>query len=315
MYCYARCFDKISYKFRHFANRINSNRTRYAITIAICTVTKIISLLNSKSCMDIFVNSSRLQQERSMEYVDHKDDLKEVFGIAFEIFLYTMAKQHVRKNLSKHEQTIKAGFDRNSLYQDSSKEKNIRGYRYELYCGSKANHSTQCTLLTQINYEEAWKLNENRSVDSDKYDRSVFDALLMRYEEPDGKNRWDSPLFVTFPDRVLEFEEISKALLGKKAPPPNMSTQNAPLSSTNFLYDLNRVVKDVTDKLIKHIKDGDRGQIHIAGYRDLSIDVTNITIQKLVILSRQYLTYSKMHAPDINQVPQLYIQYLRANLN
>lgn len=71
----------------------------------------------------------------------------------------------------------------------------------------------------------------------------------------------------------------------------------------------------MTDKLIKHIKDGDRGQIHIAGYRDLSIDVTNITIQKLVILSRQYLTYSKMHAPDINQVPQLYIQYLRANLN
>lgn len=102
----------------------------------------------------------------------------------------------------------------------------IKGYRYELYCGSKANHSTQCTLLTQINYEEAWKLNENRSVDSDKYDRSVFDALLMRYEEPDGKNRWDSPLFVTFPDRVLDFEEISKALLGKKAPPPNMSTQN-----------------------------------------------------------------------------------------
>ncbi|KAI4467195.1 hypothetical protein MML48_2g00005228 [Holotrichia oblita] len=243
--------------------------------------------------------------------------------------------------LSELEQTIKAGFDKNSLYQDSSKEKHIRGilksevfrllrsdnivildglnyikgYRYELYCGSKANHSTQCTLLTQINYEEAWKSNENRSDDSEKYEKSVFDALLMRYEEPDGKNRWDSPLFVTFPDRILEFEEISKALLGKKAPPPNMSTQNAPLSSTNFLYDLNRIVKDMTDKLIQHIKNGDRGQIHIAGYKDLSIDVTNITIQKLVILSRQYLTYSKMHAPEINQVPQLYIQYLRANLN
>ncbi|KAI4467191.1 hypothetical protein MML48_2g00013203 [Holotrichia oblita] len=243
--------------------------------------------------------------------------------------------------LSELEQTIKAGFDKNSLYQDSSKEKHIRGilksevfrllrsdnivildglnyikgYRYELYCGSKANHSTQCTLLTQINYEEAWKSNENRSDDSEKYEKSVFDALLMRYEEPDGKNRWDSPLFVTFSDRILEFEEISKALLGKKAPPPNMSTQNAPLSSTNFLYDLNRIVKDMTDKLIQHIKNGDRGQIHIAGYKDLSIDVTNITIQKLVILSRQYFTYSKMHAPEINQVPQLYIQYLRANLN
>lgn len=101
----------------------------------------------------------------------------------------------------------------------------IKGYRYELYCSSKANHSTQCTLLTQINYEEAWKLNENRK-DGEKYERSVFDALLMRFEEPENRSRWDSPLFVILPEQRLEFDEISKVLFGKKAPPPNMSTQN-----------------------------------------------------------------------------------------
>ncbi|KRT86620.1 hypothetical protein AMK59_2795 [Oryctes borbonicus] len=243
--------------------------------------------------------------------------------------------------ISEYEQLIKAGFNKNELYQDSSKEKHIRGilksevlrllrsdnviildalnyikgYRYELYCGSKANRSTQCTLLTQINYEEAWRLNDSQSEKSEKYQRSIFDALVFRYEEPDGKNRWDAPLFVTFPDRTLEFDDIAKALLGKKAPPPNMSTQNAPLSSTNFLYDLNRVVKDVTDKIIKYINNGARGEIRVPGYEDLSIDVTNITVQKLVILSRQYVVYSKMHAPNIKQVPQLYIQYLRSNLS
>lgn len=242
--------------------------------------------------------------------------------------------------VSEYEQTIKAGFDKNSLYQDSAKEKHIRailksevlrllrsdnlvildalnyikGYRYELYCSSKANHSTQCTLLTQINYEEAWKLNENRK-DGEKYERSVFDALLMRFEEPENRSRWDSPLFVILPEQRLEFDEISKVLFGKKAPPPNMSTQNAPLSSTNFLFDLNKVVKEITDKIIKYVKSGGKGVIVIPGYDDLSIDVTNITIQKLVVLSRQYLTYSKMHAPDIQQVPQLYIQYLRTNLS
>lgn len=74
-------------------------------------------------------------------------------------------------------------------------------------------------------------------------------------------------------------------------------------------------MKEITDKIIKYVKSGGKGVIVIPGYDDLSIDVTNITIQKLVVLSRQYLTYSKMHAPDIQQVPQLYIQYLRTNLS
>lgn len=106
----------------------------------------------------------------------------------------------------------------------------IKGFRYELYCGSKANRSTQCTLLTQINYEQAWNFNEHRREDNEKYERTVFEELLMRYEEPDGNSRWDSPLFVTFPGQTLEFEEMSSALFGKKAPPPNMSTQNVSTS-------------------------------------------------------------------------------------
>lgn len=102
----------------------------------------------------------------------------------------------------------------------------IKGYRYELYCGTKANKNTQCTVHTEINRDEAWTFNENRHNESDKYDRSTFDALVMRYESPEARNRWDSPLFVVFPNQELDKDAIYSSLFDKCPPTPNMSTQN-----------------------------------------------------------------------------------------
>lgn len=102
----------------------------------------------------------------------------------------------------------------------------IKGYRYELYCGTKANKNTQCTLHTEINRDEAWKFNQEKEEEEEKYDRSTFDALLMRYESPDSKNRWDSPLFLVFPNQELDRDSMYSCLFDRAPPPPNMSTQN-----------------------------------------------------------------------------------------
>lgn len=53
-----------------------------------------------------------------------------------------------------------------------------------------------------------------------------FDALVLRFEAPDSRNRWDSPLFTILKDDTLPFEDISDALFKRKAPPPNQSTQS-----------------------------------------------------------------------------------------
>lgn len=108
--------------------------------------------------------------------------------------------------ISECDQIVKAGFEKNNFYADSNKEKHIRGllksemlklispsnvvildalnyikgYRYELFCGTKANMSTQCTIHTEINREQAWTLNEKRPNVQEKYDRATFDALVMR---------------------------------------------------------------------------------------------------------------------------------------
>lgn len=99
----------------------------------------------------------------------------------------------------------------------------IKGYRYELYCVAKAVKCTQCTIHCEINIEEAFRFNQLRD---DQYSRSIFDELVMRYETPDGQNRWDAPLFVVFPGDLLNFEAINDCLFNKKPPQPNMSTQN-----------------------------------------------------------------------------------------
>lgn len=160
----------------------------------------------------------------------------------------------------------KAGFQKNEFFASSQKEKIVRadlksettrllnkndvvildaanyikGYRYELYCVSKAARTPQCTLFCGIPKEEAWTLNGNRIVDEQKdlqsdepinnscvaYTREIFDALCLRYEEPHGNSRWDSPLFSVFPGDKLALDAIYSAVYDSKAPPPNQSTQN-----------------------------------------------------------------------------------------
>ncbi|XP_044253327.1 protein KTI12 homolog [Tribolium madens] len=241
--------------------------------------------------------------------------------------------------VSEYDQIVKANFEKNSFFSDAAAEKHIRsllksevlrlitpknvvildalnyikGFRYELYCGSKANKNTQCTIHTEINRDEAWKFNENRP-ELEKYNRDTFDALVMRFEDPDGKNRWDSPLFVVFPGQELDKNAVKSCLFDSEPVIPNMSTQNPPLNSTNFLYDLDQVTKKITDALVKSKNMGAQGMVKIEDFPHLSVDISNATAQKLTILRRQYLSYCKLHPPDTKQIPQLFVQYLITSL-
>lgn len=103
------------------------------------------------------------------------------------------------------------------------------------------------------------------------------------------------------------------ANLFKKAPPkPNQSTENAPLSSTNFLYDLDRITKSVTDQLIEARKEG-VSEIEVRGCSE-GVAVPQVSVQELMMLRRQYITYSKMHTPEVDKIPELFVQYLRTSL-
>ena len=61
------------------------------------------------------------------------------------------------------------------------------------------------------------------------YAKDLLDNLVYRYEEPNGMNRWDNPLFtVPFDDATPPFEDIWAAVIGTegktKTVRPNQAT-------------------------------------------------------------------------------------------
>ena len=54
-------------------------------------------------------------------------------------------------------------------------------------------------------------------------------------------NRWDSQLFLSLAAHPLDLSTVSAGIFDRAAPPPNQSTQCQPLSSANFLHEVDKV--------------------------------------------------------------------------
>ena len=117
------------------------------------------------------------------------------------------------------------------------------GSRYELYCLSKAHKTPQVTVWCDLSPEDCLAQNT-------EYQEEVFQALVQRYEAPQQTNRWDSPLFLVLKDRPVPCKEIADSLFNLAPPPPNLSTQNKPLSSTSFLHSLDRMCGDIVQAIL-----------------------------------------------------------------
>ncbi|KAJ8003276.1 hypothetical protein DPEC_G00167740 [Dallia pectoralis] len=176
------------------------------------------------------------------------------------------------------------GIQKNAVYADSQNEKHVRGslraeverrvnkehivildslnyikgYRYELFCLIKHTQTPHCLVYCLTSSEVSSTWNKQRDAE-EQYSQDILDALVLRFEAPDSRNRWDSPLFTIQKEDTLPFEDISDAIFKRKAPPPNQSTQSQPLSSTNFLYELDKVTQDVLMEILNYQKTGVAG--------------------------------------------------------
>lgn len=228
--------------------------------------------------------------------------------------------------------------NKNEVYADSKKEKDVRGnlkssvqrilnkddvvildslnyikgFRYELYCVTKACQTPHCVIFCDISQDKASEYNRNRP-ESDQYTQEILDALFMRFEQPNPNNRWDSPLFVIQPDDAeLPFKEIEDSLYSRKPPPPNMATQSQPLSATNFLYELDRITQETIGIIMDAQKTSVAGDfIHIPGAKDKIQICRSVTLAELQRHKRQFITYTKMHpVDDTSKISSMFVQYL-----
>uniref|UniRef100_A0A1B0CVD6 Protein KTI12 homolog n=1 Tax=Lutzomyia longipalpis TaxID=7200 RepID=A0A1B0CVD6_LUTLO len=250
-------------------------------------------------------------------------------------------------------------FLKNDLFMDSQKEKIIRaslksevgrlqntkdvvildagnyikGYRYELYCQAKGGRVPQCTILCNLPIEEAKSFNKKRPIVDEKlpessefsdnsdvqYSDNVFDALCQRFEEPQGANRWDSPLFVALVDEKLDFEGIYNTLFENKLPTPNQSTQNAPVCPANYLYELDQITRGIVMEIVA-LRKQSPGTISVSyrGSEQLMVDIPpEIGVAQLRRVRQLFLNYIKLQSspPSLDTLPQLFVRYINSNYN
>ncbi|XP_017566623.1 protein KTI12 homolog isoform X1 [Pygocentrus nattereri] len=254
-------------------------------------------------------------------------------------------RDHFTENTDRKVHTVgdeELEVDRNSVYADSQSEKNLRGalrseverklnkedivildslnyikgYRYELFCLIKHAQTPHCLVycLTSADLSSEW--NKERK-EGCQYSQEILDALILRFEAPDSRNRWDSPLFTIQKDDALPFEAISDAIFKRKAPPPNQSTQSQPLSSTNFLYELDKVTQDILMAVLDSQKTSVPGDfIAIPGATERIELTRSLNMAELRKLRRQFISYTKMHPTEnIGQIANMFVQYLNKSMH
>uniref|UniRef100_A0A1I7ZMB1 Protein KTI12 homolog n=1 Tax=Steinernema glaseri TaxID=37863 RepID=A0A1I7ZMB1_9BILA len=150
----------------------------------------------------------------------------------------------------------------------------IKGFRYELFCIGKLVQTTYAVVHCDAAEATCSWLNEQKP-EEERYSEPKIGELLMRYERPEGKNRWDSPLYVVKvgrrettaavdpEDMNVDFDypsprfvdvpldDIYSWLVEGKALSANLSTQSAPLAKTNFLHDLDRVTQEIVAAIME----------------------------------------------------------------
>uniref|UniRef100_A0A182KC57 Protein KTI12 homolog n=1 Tax=Anopheles christyi TaxID=43041 RepID=A0A182KC57_9DIPT len=173
----------------------------------------------------------------------------------------------------------------------------IKGYRYEIFCMSKNARTTQCTVHCAMTVEQRNARRDDivQNSSSGELDAETFDALCQRYEEPQDTSRWDRPLFTVYGGEEMDLARINTVLYEQAPLPPNLATQNMPLSSTNFLFELDKTTQTIIDQIAAARKIGLDGPVEIpqAGMRAEVPD--NMSVAQLNRHRRQFLNYVKMH--------------------
>ncbi|GAB1605841.1 protein KTI12 homolog isoform X2 [Argonauta hians] len=234
------------------------------------------------------------------------------------------------------------GLDRNSVFADSKKEKEVRallksavqrsiskesvtildglnyikGFRYELYCVAKSSSTPHCVVYCATNLQQCKEWNKGRE-ETEQYLEDIMEQLAQRFEMPSSQSRWDSPLFIIQHGDEIPTQKIADAIFHRKAPPTNMSTQSQPLSSTNFLYDLDCVTNSTIKTIMQAQSSSIPGdQLTIPGVEEKIVFNRHLPLSELQRYRRQFITYTKMHpVEDTNRLSSMFVSYLNTYIS
>lgn len=161
----------------------------------------------------------------------------------------------------------------------------IKGYRYELHCIARAHRQQYCVLwlLNDVRYSGSGNddvgIQESSNEQADEaLSEEAMDALVMRYEAPDGRNRWDKPLFKldlslynnNHNQHQQQQQEIKEEMSEKKA------LQKSVYNMHNLSASMDEIIKTTTTSLSSQ---NDDASSLIAAIDDILHTLTHNTTQ------------------------------------
>ncbi|KAI9697835.1 MAG: hypothetical protein M1836_004511 [Candelina mexicana] len=202
----------------------------------------------------------------------------------------------------------------------------IKGFRYQLYCEAKAVGTPSCVIHVGTPIatcrENNSRLLKDREVDGG-YAEDVFEDLVVRYEEPNGMTRWDSPLFtVLYDDDTPPLEDIWEAMVGSqgkaKIVKPNQATVLKPATDSDYLYELDRITQEILTAITVWQKDHQGeggGDIRVPDVeQSIELPASLTSIPQLQRMRRQFINNNRQHALVKSRIKGLFVHYLNDNI-
>lgn len=294
------------------------------------TVAKeLVSLLNEK------LQNDEVLAKKNYSVIYHSD---QTLGIEHSDYITSKDERKLRSEIIS---AVKRDLSRNNIVVVDSLNY-IKGFRYQLHCEVKNVSTTFCLIYTMCPLDtiKSW----NKAEGHEPWNDELLTQLVQRYEEPNGKNRWDSPLFelLTTQDSIKDsFDNICAAIfhtdvknnrdpLSKALQKPNSATILKPASQSNFIQILDSETSMVVKKIMEHIKiqqsiggSSSSARIIVSENTDINDDdccfidlpSSGVTLPHLQRLKRQFVNLNKLRDMDKSRIVPLFTDYLDKNLN
>lgn len=217
---------------------------------------------------------------------------------------------------------------------------NIKGYRYELWCLARASGIRYCVFFcdTEVDHCRDWNVKRQERGEP-SYVSNIFEDLVRRFERPDRRSRWDSPLFELFPTReeIVESSPViaeAVSYLTKKVDSktrdvkvlqPTIATQSVRTTEGNSLYEMDKATQEVVSAIVE----AQSGGLGLAMNKiSLGPNLPTINLQRsvglpelrslrrtFIKLAGQYSLSGRPPPTDADSAKRMFVDYLNREIS
>ncbi|EGC36124.1 hypothetical protein DICPUDRAFT_32350 [Dictyostelium purpureum] len=260
------------------------------------------------------------KSQRAKDLYDHFTQMGKKVVIISEETLLINKNEGYKDSLTEKmtRGSLKAAIERNLNKETvviSDSLNYIKGYRYELFCIARAAGTRLLVIYcdTPRDVSKQWNSQRDSSV---AFSDNLLEELTNRFEVPNPKNRWDSPLFTLEPQHSLPFDLLYKTLFEVQELKPNYATQPQALSPANFVHELESKTQEITNVIQDALQSsmvGDR--IKVPGSEKRVIIHSKLNLAELRIQRRQFYKFAQLHPPQTHQIADSFVDFLNSSAN